>query len=87
MFLSFQMTFSLVTATVVLAILNSTSGLDPSYDTIAPIYLKLPEVSTFLLSMVMSGLIPLVLFVISWVFSALSACHMLRRLLQGDLPT
>ena len=36
MFLSFQMTFSLVTAAVVWAILDSTSGLDPSSDTIAP---------------------------------------------------
>ena len=36
MFLSFQMTFSLVTAAVVWAILESTSGLDPSFDTIAP---------------------------------------------------
>ena len=30
MFLSFQMTFSLVTAAVVWAVLDSTSGLDPS---------------------------------------------------------
>ena len=35
MFLSFQMTFSLVNAAVVWAILDSTSGLDPSSDTIA----------------------------------------------------
>ena len=33
MSLSFQMTFSLVTAAVVWAILDSTSGLDPSSDT------------------------------------------------------
>ena len=39
MFLSFQMTFSLVTAAVVWAILDSTSGLDPSSDTTAPKYL------------------------------------------------
>ena len=71
MFLSFQMTFSLVTAAVVWAILDSTSGLDPSSDTIAPRYLKLWTVSSFLLSMVMSVLMPLVLFVINWVFSAL----------------
>ena len=32
MFLLFQMTFSLVTAAVVWAILQSTSGLDPSSD-------------------------------------------------------
>ena len=41
MFLSFQMTFSLVTAAVVWAVLESTSGFDPSSDTIAPRYLKL----------------------------------------------
>ena len=70
-FLSFQMTFSLVTAAVVWAILDSTSGLDPSSDTIAPRYLKLWTVSSFLLPMVMSVLMPLVLFVINWVFSAL----------------
>ena len=71
MFLSFQMTFSLVTAAVVWAILESNSGLDPSSDTIDPRYLKLRTVSSFLLSMVMSVLMPLVLFDISWVFSAL----------------
>ena len=71
MFLSLQMTFSLVTAAVVWAILESTSGLDPLSDTIAPRCLKLWTVSSFLSSMVMSGLTPLVLFVINWVFSAL----------------
>ena len=40
MFLLFQMTFSLVTAAVVWAILESTSGLDPSSDTIALRYLS-----------------------------------------------
>ena len=71
MFLLFQMTFSLVTATVVWAILKSTSGLDPSFDTIAPRYLKLWTVSSFLLSTEMSVLMPLVLFVINCVVSAL----------------
>ena len=66
MFLSFQMTFSLVTAAVVWAILGSTSGLD----TTAPRYLKLRTVSIILRSMVMSVL-TLVLFVINLVFSAL----------------
>ena len=70
MFLSFQMTFSLVTAAVVWAILDSTSGLDPSSDTITPNCMKLRTVSSFL-SMVMSVLMPLVLFVINWIFSAL----------------
>ena len=41
MFLSFQMTFSLVTAAMVWVILDSTSGLGPSSGTIAPRYLKL----------------------------------------------
>ena len=71
MFLSFQMTINLVTAAVVWAVLESTSGSDPSSDTIAPKHSKLRTVSSFLLSMVMSVLMPLVLFVISWVFSAL----------------
>ena len=70
-FLSFQMTFSLVTVDVVWAILDSTSGSDPSSDTIAPRYLKLRTVSSLLLSMVMSVLMALVLFAINWVFSAL----------------
>ena len=57
---SFQMTFSLVAAAVVWTILDSTSGLDPSSDTIAPRYLTL-----------LDGPMPLVLCVINWVFSAL----------------
>ena len=71
MFLLLQMTFTLVTAAIISAILESTSGLDPSSDTVAPRYLKLQTVSSFLLSLVMSVLMPLVLFVINWVFSAL----------------
>ena len=65
------MAFSLVTAAVVWAILECTSGLDPSSDTIASRYFKLRTVYSFLLSMVMSMLLPLVLFVIIWEFSAL----------------
>ena len=60
MFLSFQITFNLVAAAVIWAILDSTSGLDPLSDTIAPRYLKLRTVSSFLLSIVMSVLMPLV---------------------------
>ena len=71
MFFSFQMAFSLVTAAVVWAILDSTSGLDSSSDILAPRYLKLRTVFSVLLSMVMSVLMPLVLFVIKWVFFAL----------------
>ena len=62
MLLSFQMTFSSVTAAVVWAILESTSGLDPSSDAVAPRYLKLRAASSSLLSMVMSVLMPLVSF-------------------------
>ena len=40
--------FSLVIAAVVWAILENTSGLDPSSSTIAPTYLKLRSVSSFL---------------------------------------
>ena len=47
MFLTFQMTFSLVAAAVVWAILESTLGLDPSSDSIAPRYLKLWTFSSF----------------------------------------
>ena len=57
MFLSFQMTFSWITAAVVWAILESTSGLDPSSDSIDPRHFKLREISIFLLSMVMSVLV------------------------------
>ena len=86
MFLSFQMTFSLVTAAVVWAILESTWVLDSSSDTIAPRYLKLRTVSSFLLSMVMSVPMPLVLFVINWVFSAL-ICMPYAVEALCDLPT
>ena len=44
------MTFSLVTAAVVWAILDSTSALDPSSNTIAPIYLKLQMFTVVFLS-------------------------------------
>ena len=81
MFLSFQMTFRLVTAAVVWAILDSTSGLDLSSNTIAHRYLKLRTVSSLLLSMVMTVLMSLVLFVTKWVFSALICCGCLFRVI------
>ena len=77
MLLSFQLSFSLVTAAVVWAILDSTSCLDPSSYYSSPIF-KATDVSSYFLSVVMSVLMPLVLFVISWVFSALicmSLCY------------
>ena len=72
MFLSFQMTFSLVTAAVVWAILESKyfrlGSLIWYYS--SQWYLKLWTISSFL-SIVKSVLMPLVLFIINWVFSGL----------------
>ena len=45
MVVPFLIIFSLVIAAVIWAILESTSGLDPSSDTISPRYLKLQTVS------------------------------------------
>ena len=67
--LSFQT--GLVNAAVVCAILESISGLEPSSVITEPRYLKLVTASSFWPFTLMSMLIPLVLFVISLVFSAL----------------
>ena len=65
-FLSFQMTFSLVTAAVIRAILERLGSLIRYYN--SQIYkLKLGTVSSFFLSMVLSVLMLLVLFVINWI--------------------
>ena len=68
---SFQIGFSLVNAAVVSAILESVSGLEPSSVLIEPRYLKLVTVSSFCPFTLISVMLPLVLFVISVVFSAL----------------
>ena len=47
MLLSFQSGFSLVNATVVCAMLQSISGLEPSSDTTEPRYMELVTVSSF----------------------------------------
>ena len=47
MLLSLQMGFSIVTAAVTYAILERTSGLEPSSETTAPRYLKLVTVPSF----------------------------------------
>ena len=70
-FLSIQTGFSLVNAAVVCAILESISGLEPSSVISEPRYLKLVTVSSFYPFTLISVLMPLVLFVISLVFSAL----------------
>ena len=71
--LSFQTGFKLVNTAVVCAILESVSGLEPlSISVITePRYLKLATVSSFYPFTLISVLMPLVLFVISLVFSAL----------------
>ena len=69
--LSFQTGFSLVSAAVVCAILESISGLQPLLVITEPRYLKLVTVSSFCPFTLISVLMPLVLFVISLVFSAL----------------
>ena len=69
--LSFQIGFNLVNAAVVCAILKSISGLEPSSVISEPRNLKRVTVSNFYPFTLMSVLMPLVLFVISLVFSAL----------------
>ena len=49
MLLSLQMGFSFVRAVVACAILERTSGLEPSYETAAPRYLKLDQLLSFYL--------------------------------------
>ena len=66
--LSFQTGFNLVNAAVVCAILESIVGLEPSTVTTEPRCLKLVTVSSFCPFILISALMPLVLFVISSVF-------------------
>ena len=68
---SFKIGFNMVNAAVVFAILESISGLEPLSDTTEPGYLKLVTVSSFYPFTSIFVLMPLVLFVISLVFSAL----------------
>ena len=69
--LSFQTGFNLVNAAVVRAILESISGLEPSSVKTEPRYLKLVTVSSFCPYTLIAVSMPLVLFVISLVVSAL----------------
>ena len=69
--LSSQTGFNLVNAAVACAILESILGLELSSVIIEPRYLKLVTVSNFCSFTLISVLMPLVLFVISLVFSAL----------------
>ena len=69
--LSFQTGFNLVNAAVVCAILESISGFKPSSIITQYSYLKLVTVSSFCPFILISVMMPLALFVISLVFSAL----------------
>ena len=73
MFLSHQMGLRFVRAAVACAILERTSGLEPSSETTAPRYLKLFAVPNFCSFTFISLWMPLALSVISLVFSALIA--------------
>ena len=68
--LSFQTGFSLVNAAVVCAILESISSLEPTSDTTEHWYLFVTVSSCYLFTFI-SLMMPLVLFVINLVFSAL----------------
>ena len=71
MFLSFQTGFNLVSDAVVRALSEIISGLEPSSVTSEPRYLKLVTISNFSPFILISVLMPLVLFVIGLVFSVL----------------
>ena len=76
------MGFSFVRAAVVCAILERTSGLEPSSETTAPRYLMLVTVPIFCPVTFITLLMPLVLFVISLVFSALISILYLVQVLS-----
>ena len=71
MLLSLQMGFSFVRAAVACAVLERTSGLEPSSETTAPSYLKRVTGPNFCPFTCISLWMPLTLFVIGLVFSAL----------------
>ena len=82
MLLSLQMGFSFVRAAVACSILERTSGLEPLSETTAPRYLKLVTVPSFCPFTFISLWMPLALFVISLVFSALISILYLVQVLS-----
>ena len=82
MLLSLQMGFSFVRAEVACAILERTTGLEPSSETTAPRYLKLVTVPNFCPFTFISLWMPLALFVIGLVFSALISILYLVQVLS-----
>ena len=82
MLLSLQMGFSLVRAAVACSSLERISGLEPSSETTAPRYLKLVTLPSFCPFTFISLWMPLALFVISLVFSALISILYLVQVLS-----
>ena len=80
-----QTGFNLVNAAIVCAILKSISGFEPSSDKTEPTYLKLVTVSSFCPFTLISLLMPLVLFVICLVFSALISMPLAVEVLSTRL--
>ena len=80
--LSLQMGFSFVRAAVACSILERTSGLEPSSETTAPRYLKLVTLPNFCPFTFSSLCMPLALFVMSLVFSALISILYLVQVLS-----
>ena len=80
--LSLQMGFSFVRAAVACAILERTSGLEPLSEITAPRHLKLLTVPNFCPFTFISHWMPLALFVISLVFSALISILYLVQVLS-----
>ena len=71
--LSFQTGFNLVNAAVTCVVMESISGFEPSSVITEPRYLKIVTVSSACPFTLISVLMPLVLFVISFVFSAVGS--------------
>ena len=82
MLLSLQMSFSFVRAEVACVVLQRTSGLEPSSETTAPRYLKLVTVPNLSPFTFISLWMPLALFVITLVFSALISIVRLVQVLS-----
>ena len=86
MLLYLQIGFSFVRAAVACAILERTSGFETSTETIAPRYLKLVTLPSFCLFTLISLWMPLALFVINLVFSALISIFITKTCLYNFDP-
>ena len=82
MLLSFQIGFSFVRAVVACEIIKRTAGFEPSCETVPPRCLKLVTVPSFCSLTLISLWMPMALFVISLVFSALISILYLVQVLS-----